>query len=112
MSTINPGVTGRRPHGGRHQRRHRPQDKPAGTRTEPAQDSEPVRTQVQRRRRAALTMSVPEAGAKYFGLGRNASYAAAESGTIPTIRVGRLLRVPIAAMERMMLEAGKEEAAA
>ena len=53
-----------------------------------------------------LTLSVPEAGRRYFGLSRNGSYAAAIEGTIPTIRVGRLLRVPIRAMERMLDGAG------
>jgi hypothetical protein len=48
------------------------------------------------------SISVPEAGRVYFGLGRNASYKAAKNGDIPTIRVGRLLRVPIAAMERKL----------
>jgi excisionase family DNA binding protein len=51
---------------------------------------------------AALTITVPEAGAKYFGLSRDASYAAAQRGDIPTIRVGRLLRVPVRAMERLL----------
>jgi len=37
-------------------------------------------------------MSVPEAGRKFFDLGRNASYEAARRGDIPTIRIGRLLR--------------------
>jgi excisionase family DNA binding protein len=46
-----------------------------------------------------LTITVPEAGEKYFNLSRDASYAAAQRGDIPTIRVGRLLRVPVAAME-------------
>lgn len=50
----------------------------------------------------ALTISVPEAGKKYLNLGRNASYAAAERGEIPTIKVGRLLRVPVRAMERLL----------
>ena len=49
-----------------------------------------------------LTMSVPEAGKKYFGLSRDGSYRAAERGEIPTIRIGRLLRVPVRAMERML----------
>jgi helix-turn-helix protein len=49
-----------------------------------------------------LTMSVPEAGKKYFGLSRNGSYDAAERGEIPTIRIGRLLRVPVRAMERLL----------
>jgi hypothetical protein len=35
-----------------------------------------------------FTMSVPEAGKRYFGLSRGASYAAAERGEIPTIRIG------------------------
>jgi hypothetical protein len=49
-----------------------------------------------------LTMSVPEAGKRYFNLSRNASYAAAERGEIPVIRIGRLLRVPVRAMERKL----------
>ena len=56
---------------------------------------------------APLTMSVPEAGKKYFDLSRDASYAAAQRGDIPTIRVGRLLRVPIAAMDRKLEDAGR-----
>jgi hypothetical protein len=58
-----------------------------------------------------LTLSVPEAGKKYFGLGRNASYWAAERGDIPTIRVGKLLRVPVRAMERMLDSVTPKEAA-
>jgi excisionase family DNA binding protein len=50
----------------------------------------------------AKSMSVPAAGARYLGLSRGASYQAAASGLIPTIRVGRLLKVPIAAMERLL----------
>ena len=48
------------------------------------------------------TISVPEAGKKYFGLSRDGSYRAAERGEIPTIRIGRLLRVPVRAMERLL----------
>ena len=55
---------------------------------------------------APLTMSVPEAGAKYFGLCRNAAYDAAHRGEIPTIKIGRLLRVPVRALERMLDRAG------
>ena len=51
------------------------------------------------------TLSVPDAGRLYFGLGRNGSYDAARRGDIPTIRVGRLLRVPVAAMEEKLLHA-------
>lgn len=49
-----------------------------------------------------LTITVPEAGKRYFGLSKNASYAAAERGDIPTIKVGRLLRVPVRAMDRLL----------
>ena len=53
-----------------------------------------------------LTMSVPEAGRK-LGLSRNAAYAAALAGHIPTIRIGRLLRVPKRALERLLDSAGE-----
>ncbi len=46
-----------------------------------------------------LTISVPAAGKKYFGLCRGASYDAAKRGDIPTIKIGRLMRVPVAALE-------------
>ena len=48
----------------------------------------------------------PVAGRHYYDLSKNASYAAAKRGDIPTIRVGRLLRVPVVAMERRLDEAG------
>jgi excisionase family DNA binding protein len=50
------------------------------------------------------TISVPEAG-RWLGLSRNAAYAAAERGEIPTIRIGKLLRVPVVALERKLEEA-------
>jgi hypothetical protein len=53
-------------------------------------------------------MSVPEAGKLYFELSRNASYDAARRGDIPTIRVGRLLRVPVVAMERRLEQASSD----
>jgi hypothetical protein len=49
-----------------------------------------------------LTISVPDAGRKYFDLSRNASYAAAARGDIPTIRIGKLLRVPVRALDQML----------
>jgi len=52
-------------------------------------------------------MSVPEAGWKYLGLSKNGSYDAANRGEIPTIKIGKLRRVPVRAMERMLDEAGK-----
>ena len=53
------------------------------------------------------TLTVPEAGRVYFDLGRNASYEAARRGEIPTIKIGRLLRVPVAAMERKLEDVEK-----
>ena len=47
------------------------------------------------------TYSVPEAGRR-VGLGRNASYEAARRGELPTLRFGRKLRVPRAALEKML----------
>jgi hypothetical protein len=55
------------------------------------------------------TLSVPEAGRRYFDLGRNASYDAARRGEIPTIRIGSRIRVPIIALERMLAEAGTRQ---
>ena len=49
-----------------------------------------------------ITISVPEAGRRYFGLSRPASYDAAARGELPVIKIGRLLRVPVRAMERML----------
>jgi hypothetical protein len=54
------------------------------------------------------TMSVPAAGRKYFNLGRDGSYRAAKRGDIPTITVGRLLRVPKRAMERRINVVGAQ----
>jgi excisionase family DNA binding protein len=55
-----------------------------------------------------LTISVPEAGARYFGISRNAAYEAAARGEIPTVKVGRLKRVPVRAMERKLDRASDE----
>jgi hypothetical protein len=65
---------------------------------------------VQRRDRSAppflsvdvKTLSAPQAGRRYYGLGKNASYEAAKRGEIPTIRIGARLRVPVIAMERIL----------
>ena len=54
---------------------------------------------------APLTISVPEAGRRYLDMSRGASYQAAERGEIPTVRIGRLLRVPVAAMDAMLAAA-------
>jgi hypothetical protein len=46
------------------------------------------------------TMTVPEAGKKYYELGRDGSYAAAKRGDIPVIQIGRLKRVSVAVMDK------------
>ena len=56
----------------------------------------------------AKTLSIPEAGEKYFGLSKNGSYDAAARGEIPFIEIGRLKRVPVVAMERLMEECGRK----
>jgi len=60
------------------------------------------RHRVSKTKRCAQTLTVPEAGKLYFDLSRDASYDAARRGDIPTIRLGRLLRVPVRAIERML----------
>jgi excisionase family DNA binding protein len=55
------------------------------------------------------TLSVPEAG-RWLGIGRNASYEAARRGDLPVIRIGRLLRVPVVALERKLDRAGEPAA--
>jgi excisionase family DNA binding protein len=55
------------------------------------------------------TLSVPEAG-RWLGIGRNAAYEAARRGDLPVIRIGRLLRVPVVALERMLDRASEPAA--
>ncbi len=55
------------------------------------------------------TISVPEAGRRYFNLSKNPSYEAARRGEIPTIRIGGRLFVPVAALERMLEQAGTSD---
>ncbi len=50
------------------------------------------------------TLTVPEA-AQTLGIGRSAAYEAARTGEIPTVRIGRRLLVPVAALERMLAQA-------
>jgi helix-turn-helix protein len=57
-----------------------------------------------------LTLSVPEAGKRYFGLSRNGSYYAAARGEIPVVKIGRLLRVPVRALEKMLDRASESAA--
>ncbi len=70
---------------------------------------EPLRTgevQVEQTAKMPKTISVPEAGKTYYVLSKNGSSEAALRGDIPKIRVGRLLRVPVALMERKVGETG------
>jgi hypothetical protein len=62
------------------------------------------------RKETPLTLSVPEAGKRYFGLSRNGAYDAAARGELPVIRIGRLLRVPIRALEKMLDRASEPTA--
>lgn len=48
-----------------------------------------------------LVMTVPEAG-KQLGVGRNQAYQAAKAGQIPTIRIGKRLLVPVAALDKLL----------
>lgn len=52
-----------------------------------------------------LVYDVPEAG-RMLGLARNASYEAAKRGTIPTIKIGKLIKVPKAAFHALLEKPG------
>jgi excisionase family DNA binding protein len=49
------------------------------------------------------TTTIVEA-AKVLGVGRNQAYEAARRGEIPTIRIGKRLLVPLAALEQLLQE--------
>ena len=48
------------------------------------------------------TIPVPDAGALFFGLGRNAAYDAARRGDFQTIKVGGRIVVPVAPLAAML----------
>jgi excisionase family DNA binding protein len=48
-----------------------------------------------------LTYNIEEAG-QLLGCGRNQAYLAARAGQIPTIKIGKRLLVPKAALDRML----------
>jgi hypothetical protein len=56
------------------------------------------------------TLSVPEAGRRYYNLGRNGSYEAVKRGEIPVTYVLGKMRVPIILMDRRLEEAGATKA--
>lgn len=57
------------------------------------------------------TISVEEAGRR-LGIGRNSAYRAAQRHEIPSLRIGRLLRVPVRALEKMIDRSGDKPEAA
>ena len=61
--------------------------------------AKPVRTPRDKSDRKTLT--IPEAG-RALGISRNAAYEAARRSEIPTIRIGKLLLVPTASLQRML----------
>jgi len=73
--------------------------KPKAARPKTTKKAKPKR---EKKNRATETMSIPEAGAKYYGLSKNGSYDAAARGDFPTIPVGRLRKVPVKMMDRIM----------
>ncbi len=56
----------------------------------------------------SLVLSVPEAG-RLLNLSRATAYMLAGQGIIPTLRLGRRLVVPRAALLRMLPSAGKSK---
>lgn len=48
-----------------------------------------------------LVLTVEEA-AKVLRIGRSSAYEAARTGQLPTVRIGRILRVPRSAIEEML----------
>ena len=45
-------------------------------------------------------VNVPQA-AKLLGVGRESAYRAVKSGEIPSIRIGKKIRIPVAALRRL-----------
>jgi len=55
------------------------------------------------------TLSVPEAGKRYFGLSPRTSYERAKTGELPGVmRIGGLLRVSVPVLEQTLRDAGKK----
>ncbi len=53
-----------------------------------------------------LTITVPEA-ARMLGISRGLAYEMAREGTIPTLRFGRRMVIPLVAIERLLQETDK-----
>ncbi len=48
------------------------------------------------------TADVRDVGRVFFNLSKNSSYEAVKRGEIPTIKIGRLLKVPTAALRKLL----------
>jgi excisionase family DNA binding protein len=55
-------------------------------------------------RNQTLTLNLWPETAKALGVGKNAIYEAARRGQIPTVRIGRRILVPRAALDRLLSE--------
>lgn len=55
-----------------------------------------------------VTVSVEEAG-RLLGISRGSAYEAARRGDIPTLRIGKRLIVPVAALQSLLASAGKAQ---
>lgn len=60
---------------------------------------------------ATLVIDVIEAGRR-LGISRSAAYQAVHRGQLPSVRIGRLIKVPVAALQRMLDRAGEGNDAA
>lgn len=58
--------------------------------------------------RSRTTVSVEEV-APILGIGRSSAYQLARSGQIPTLRLGRRLLVPVAALRRLLGELHEDQ---
>lgn len=48
-----------------------------------------------------LTVTIAES-AQILGISRNSAYDAAKKGGIPTVRIGRRILIPVAALDRLL----------
>ena len=55
------------------------------------------------------TVTVKEA-ATLLGIGRDTAYAAVRDGTLPSIRLGKRLVIPIVALNKLLSEASQQDA--
>jgi excisionase family DNA binding protein len=62
-------------------------------------------------RNEALTLNLWPETAHALGVGKNAIYQAARRGEIPTLRIGRRILVPRAALDRLLEEGWTDKSA-